>query len=115
MSSKTNDASTDAPRRLRMKPAAATFAIRGCHDADVAGQAAFRFLPPSQPRWRGGSLCLACCCTACSRRTVLRELSVVGLRPWCGRLPGVQVHEPPEMSFFPPALEIADLTAPPNA
>ena len=47
----------------------------------------------------------------------MRELSVVGLRQWCGRLPGVQVNmSRPEMSFFPPALEIADLTVqPPNA
>ena len=47
----------------------------------------------------------------------MRELSVVGLRQWCGRLPGVQVSmSRPEMSFFPPALEIADLTVqPPNA
>ena len=47
----------------------------------------------------------------------MRELGVVGLRQWCGRLPGVQVSmSRPEMSFFPPALEIADLTVqPPNA
>ena len=36
----------------------------------------------------------------------MRELGVVGLRQWCGRLPGVQVSmSRPEMSFFPPALE----------
>lgn len=47
----------------------------------------------------------------------MRELGVVGLRQWCGRLPGVHVSmSRPEMSFFPPALEIADLTVqPPNA
>ena len=47
----------------------------------------------------------------------MRELGVVGLRQWCGRRPGVQVSmSRPEMSFVPPALEIADLTVqPPNA
>ena len=47
----------------------------------------------------------------------VRELGVVGLRQWCGRLPGVQMDmSRPELSFFPPALEIAELTVqPPNA
>ena len=42
----------------------------------------------------------------------VRELGVVGLRQWCGRLPGVQVGmSRPELSFFPPALTVQ----PPNA
>ena len=47
----------------------------------------------------------------------MRELGVVGLRQWCGRLPGVQMDmSRPELSFFPPALKIAELTVqPPNA
>ena len=41
----------------------------------------------------------------------VREIGVVGLRQWCGRLPGVQVGmSRPDMSFFPPSLTIADLT-----
>ena len=33
----------------------------------------------------------------------VRELGVVGLRQWCGRLPGVQMDmSRPELSFFPP-------------
>ena len=40
----------------------------------------------------------------------MRELGVVGLRQWCGRLPGVQVSmSRPEMSFRTPSLLIPHL------
>ena len=106
-----------------MKPAAKHVCHTGLsHDADVAGQAAFRASFPAFPGLAGtggGSIsCLGLLLYGLFLGVLyMRELGVVGLRQWCGRLPGVQVSmSRPEMSFFPPALEIADLTVqPPNA
>ncbi len=105
-----------------MKPAAKHVCHTGLsHDADVAGQAAFRASFPAFPGLAGtGGLYLLFGLLLYGLFLgvlYMRELGVVGLRQWCGRLPGVQVSmSRPEMSFFPPALEIADLTVqPPNA